>query len=450
MTYSIGPITLRNLTNHTWSASQTSLTTDLQSQPQIGYIVSQEMINYNLIGAFFADTEAEARTQRIQINDIIANPSIQQVYITFDQDDAELSGWFAIDNLETTIEATIFNHYLFTLGVRRIKGGGVTTGQIWKSNAYLHDYVNTSQNWISLPNNRGNIIFDELRNGGDGGSNAIKKDLIVTSPITYTHTNNIVNFSANVYLARCQIYDTITSNSTSDPNDPTEATWIERFGTYIDFQGDAVFSNNLIRYVWDETISGGVVYVWTGSNWEIACNGFTLAFSDVPTTLTEAHVPTVEYFDFNKIIWHENFTQAEGRNVSIRYKMLRGSYTLHVSIKLDHGNLQSTSGITKYSGNSHSSYSEDLATSNYRVARGTSVLGNPIQYGFFYTDGGAGGGAGGAVTLGYTTVEKVWTRLGLFATSNPIQNGVSVSTIANQYLANMDFQESIINPIMMV
>lgn len=452
MSYKLGPIALRNLTNHTWSAGQPGLTSVIQGQSETGFITGQEMISYNLLGAFFADTATEARIQRKQINDIIANPAIQQIYIIFDQDDEELSGWFAIDSLETTIEAAVFNHYPFTLGVRRIQGNGLLDTQIWKSHRYAHVYTTASNKWVALPYNRGNDFIFNSRVGGDGAFNSIKDNLVVDGERypTYDTRENPTNANSDYYLARCQIYDTISSSTTSDPNNPDETNWIERFGTYINFEGDLVLRNNLLMYIWDATLGGSKLYVWTGSNWEIACNTFTLVFSDTPTNLTVAHKPTVEYFDWNKIIWYENWTEDENRNVSIRYKMLRGSYTLHISIKSDHGDLQSTSGITKYSGNSHSSYDENLITSNYRVARGTSVLGNPIQYGFFYTDGGAGGGAGGAVTLGYTTAEKVWTRLGLFATSDPIQNSVSVSTIAQQYLANMNFQETIINPLMMI
>ena len=453
MSYSVGPINLRNLTNHTWSASQVSLNTAIQSQPETGFVTDYEMVSYNLIGAFFADTAAEARTQRKQINDIIANPNIQQVYIIFDQDDEELSGWFVIDSLETTIESAIFNHYPFTLGVRRIKEGSALTVQLGKSNPYLFSYTNVVDGWLAMPNGRGNLLgyLKEKRYGADNGFNMIERDILDTG-LYPTYNQNFSHTDSDVYKARCQIYDTITSNTTSDPNDPDETNWIERFGTYLNFEGDAVFRNNLLMYIWDATLGGSRLYIWndTDFHWEIACDTFTLAFSDTPTNLTVARKPTIEYFDWNKIIWHENWTEDENRNVSIRYKMLRGSYTLHVSIKSDHGDLQSTSGITKYSGNSHSSYDQNLTTSNYRVARGTSVLGNPIQYGLFYTDGSTGGGASGAITLGYTTTEKVWTRLGLFATSNPVQNGVPVSDIANQYLANMNFQESIINPVMMV
>lgn len=453
MTYSIGPIALRNLTNHTWSASQTSLTTDILNQSQVGFVTGQEMVNYNLIGAFFADTTAEARIQRTQINDIIANPSIQQIYITFDQDDEELSGWFAIDNLETTVEAAIFNYYSFTLGVRRITGGGNITVQKANSYFYNHVYSNVNQRWVSMPNGQGDNS-DEQRFGGDGGFNPVKTNLDLTQlnptfRIGYSIPSPFVP-DPDIYLARCQIFDTVSSDTTTDPNDPDETNWIERFGTYINFEGDLVLRNNLLMYIWDATLGGSVLYLWSGSNWEVACNTFTLTFSDTPTILTESHKPTIEYFDWNKIIWHENFTQAEGRNVSIRYKMLRGSYTLHVAIKSDHGDLVSTGGITKYSGNSHSSYDENLAGSNYRAALGTTVLGNPIQYGFFYTDGSGGGGASGDIQLGYTTSEKVWTRLGLFAVQNPIPNSVFKNTLANQYLANMDFQETIINPVMMV
>lgn len=452
MTYSIGPIELRNLTNHTWSASQPSLNTDIQSQPQTGFVIGQEMVSYNLIGSFFADTAAEARVQRKQINDIIANPSIQQIYITFDQDDEELSGWFVIDSLETTIEAAIFNHFSFTLGVRRIKSNGLVDTQLWKSLSYNHSYTTAVEKWLSLPYGRGNVINDELRVGGDTANNPIKRNLtenIYEYPTYNTVQTGITAFT-NFYLARCQIYDTVNSNTTSDPTDPDETDWIERFGTYINFEGDAVFGNNLLRYIWDDTLGGGRLYLWTGSNWEIACDSFTLAFSDTPTNLTVARKPTIEYFDWNKIIWHENYMEDENRNVSIRYKMLRGSYTLQVSIKSDHSTLQPTSGITRYSGNSHSSYNQNLTSSNYRGAFNTTTLANSIQYGFFYTDGSVGGGTGGDIQLGYTTNEKVWTHLGLFAVQNPIPNSVSLASLAGQYLSNMDFQEGIINPVMMV
>lgn len=452
MTYSIGPIELRNLTNHSWSTSQTTLTIDIQSQPQTGFVTGQEMVNYNLIGSFFADTAAEARIQREQINDIIANPNIKQVYISFDQDDAELSGWFVIDSLETTIEAAIFNHYPFTLGVRRIKGNGLVDIQLWKSLSYTHSYSTTPEKWLSLPYGRGDIIDDELRIGADTANNPIKRNLTENTyeyPTYNTVQTGITAFT-DFYLARCQIYDTINSNTTSDPTDPDETAWIERFGTYLNFEGDVVFRNNLLMYIWDDTLGGSRLYLWTGSNWEIACNMFTLTFSDTPTNLTVARKPTIEYFDWNKIIWHENYTEDEDRNVSIRYKMLRGSYSLHVSIKSDHGNLVSTSGITRYSGNSHSSYDQNLTSSNYRAAVGTTTLTNPIQYGFFYTDGSVGGGTSGAVQLGYTTTEKVWTRLGLFAVQNPIPNSISLEVLAGQYLANMDFQETVTDLVMMI
>lgn len=452
MTYSIGPITLRNLTNHTWSTGQISLTTDIQSQPQIGYIVGQEMVSYNLIGSFFADTAAEARIQRQQINDIIANPNIQQVYITFDQDDEELSGWFVIDSLETTIEAAIFNHYPFTLSVRRIQGGGALTSQVWKSNPYIHSYVNLSELWVAMPNGRGNLAYDEERVGGDGASNLIKTGFSINVGFTYdqafSHTDD------DIYLARCQIYDTITGSTTSDPTDPDETAWIERFGTYVNFEGDVVIGNNLIRYIWEDAFSlgkgGGKLYVWTGSNWEIACDLLTISFFESPTLYTNVLKPTIEYFDFNKVIWHENYLAADNRNVSIRYKILRGSYTMHVSIKSDHGNITAFSGVSPYSGNSFVSYDENLITSNYRAALATTTLTNQIKYGFFYTDAPGGGGAVGSITFGYNTSEGIWTHLGFFAVPQPIPNSVSLATLGKQYLANMNFQETIINPVMMI
>lgn len=458
MSYSIGPIQLRSLTNHTWSASQISLTTDIQSQPQVGFVTDQEMVSYNLIGSFFADTAVEARIQRKQINDIIANPNLQQVYITFDQDDDELSGWFVIDSLETTIDAAIFNHYSFTLGVRRLKTGSGKTGLSWKSKPYNSAYTNTFEVWLSFPPNRfGSSKRNAIRRGADGQGNEILYDVEKGKHSFFTYDNFYsFNFQSGtssaeqVYQARCKIYDTVDSNSTSDPTDPDETDWIERFGTYINFEGDAVFGNNLLRYVWDGTIDGSVVYAWTGSNWELICTGLSLVFSTTPTTITSSFQPTVEYFDWNKIIWHENYLTDEGRNVSVRYKMLRGSWTLHVAVKSDQGNLSATTKIEKYAGNSHSSYSQNLTSSNYRIALGTTVLTTPIQYGLFYTDGSVGGGSGGDIELGYTTSPGIWTRFGLFISENPLVSGELITDITNQYLANMDFQETIINPVMMV
>lgn len=449
MTYSIGPMDFRYLTAHNWSASQPNVSADVLLQPQTGFPTSQQMISYNLIGAFSADTPTEARLQRKQLNDLVNNAGISQIFIVFDQDDAELSGWFVLVSLETTVNAAIFTDYTFSLSVRKLKGGGYLTAQAWKSFPYNHAYTNTFETWLSLPNDRRKPITFELRVGADGGNNPIRNDLFEGDPVLYTQIGHSMNFNSDIYKARCQIYDTITSSTTADPTNPSESSWIERFGSYVSFEGDVVFRNNLLMYIWDETL-GSKLYLWTGANWEIVCNSFTLGFSDSPTVVTERRKPTVEYFDFNKIIWYENFTEDENRNISIRYKMLRGSYTLHVAIKTDHGDLLSTSGITKYSGNSHSSYDEDLGGSNYRAALGTTTLANAVQYGFFYTDGSTGGGSSGAIQLGYVTNEKVWTRLGLFGVPDPIPNSVTLKTLASQYLANMNFQETILNPIITI
>jgi hypothetical protein len=452
MTYSIGPIQLKYLTNHTWSSSQQLQQASIQNQVQTGFAVGQPMLSYNLIGAFFADTAEEAENQRIQINDIINNPTIEQIYIVFDQDDPELSGWFVLTSLETSIEAAIFNNFPFNLGVRKIKQGGDITVQGWKSNPYDTPYVNIPQTWVALPNNRGDVFFDELRTGGDGGTNPIKISVEsngVSYP-SYSHVSNPLNDNTNPYLARCAIYDTVGTGTTASTSNPTEDSWIERFGTFSTYEGDVVFSNNLIRYIWDSDLQRGRLYSWTGANWELICETLTLLFSDSPTTLTEGYKPSVAYFDWNKIIWYEHYTEAEGRNVNIKYKMLRGSYTLHISVKSDHGNILSTSAVNLYSGNTFSSYLTNLSGSNYRAVSANTVLGNPVYYGLFYTDNSTGGGTGGAINLGYTLSEGVWTHLGLFVAPNPIPNSVTIATLARQYLANMDFRETIIDPVRFV
>ncbi len=450
MAYIIGPVTLRFLTDHNWVSSQVFRDVSIIQKPVSAYSIGQKFEVYNLIGAFNADTAAEARIERQKINDLFNNSTIQQVYIEFSGlDEAELSGWYALDSLDTSIEAAVFENYLFTASVRRLYSSGAGIGQVWKTQPYNSVYINTPLTWLAMPTNRGPLTGYQLRQGELGNSHVWMDVRREYMPLQYEkNVDPFAPSSTDKYdLSRCQVWDSTTQTGTnSATSDPVETTWVERYGTHYTFQGDAIFGNDLIRYIWSASANTGAFYLWTGANWERTCQGLLLTLSDTPSFPSFTHKPIVEYFDWNKIIWTMLATTVEKRAVVVRCKIIRGSYFVSLSVKSDHGNLDQLTMVARVSGNTHTAYSENLLSSNYRAAEGTTALGTAITYGLFYTQNAFTGGTGGDVPFGSDTPVNVWNNVGYFSLKNPSGiSGLTVAELAKQYLANMNFKEQLVN-----
>lgn len=441
MSYSIGPLQFDFLTDHRMVSSKNYSDVSVIGKKSSSYVIGYEFESYTLVGAFYNSNANTARLQRKQLNELVNNPNIDFIYINFDQD-TDLSGWFLLESLETAIDAAIFENYTFTLNVKKVLGGSFGIYQGWKSNPFIHVYTTAEELWLSYHNDRMRYATAEYRVGYNGLNTIVRGDLSL-SPMYYQN----LPVASNIYNMRCEIFDTTIQNSTtSSAVDPVETTWQEKFGVYKSFEGDVVFSNGLIRYIWDDVLSGGRVYLWTGNNWQAVTNPISWAFSTSPTNLTSLRKPVITYFSWNKIVWNETYQTDEQRNIHVRYKMLRGSYFINISIKSDHGNILNTSFLTRYPSNTHVSYDENITSSNYISAQSTTTLGTSVKYGLFFTDGTVSNtGTNGVINLGYATLPGVWTHLGLFAIRQPNTGNVSPAILARQFLANMDFGENLLN-----
>ncbi len=461
MTFSVGPITLRYLTQHNWSTSVTFTDVNILNSPQSSYGMGASLPSFSLAGEFNADTPTEARLQRKQINELLSNPSIQYVYIDFSsENEAELSGWYSIESLDTTIETAIFDTYPFTMTVKRANSSA-TMFQTWKSRPHNDIFTVTSLPWVAMPENRGSFN-SQVRIGRDSIVTPIFADTLgglLTAvypnalPVAYSadfDPNDPLSGVNKYYTSRCYMYDTTTqSDVTTVNNDPSESTWVERFGTHFNWEGDVVFGNTLIRYIWSAAAQFPYYYLWTGANWEKICVGPLVSLSVSPTTVTFETPPIVTYFDWNKIEWYHILVSLgdETRTIPIKYTMLRGSYFVTISVKGDWSTVQSTSNLAKASANSFVSNDENIGTSNYRSAKVTTPLATGVQYGLSYVDGGATANTGsGTIRFGISKSAGEWIRLGLFLLEKPTTSGhVTPDLLSRQFLANMNFEERLVN-----
>ena len=405
-----------------------------------------------MAGNFYATTGEAARIQRMQINDLFANPAIRQVYIEFDEDKEELSGWYMLGDLDTSILASVFNAYPFTMSVTRLYSSGAGVGQVWESRPLENVYTTIPKPWLALPPNKGGTSGSRFQlRQGDGGNAPVWRDLQEGEmPISYRH--DMDPFAPNssddkYYDNRCYVYDTITETGVINSVDPPKDDWIERFAGNVGYEGSVVIGNGFIRYVWSKSTEAGFFYLWTGNNWDRIIAGPDLKFTGSGTgDGLLVHRPVVTYFDWNKVVWYHLSTQAEERAGILRCELLRGSYYISMAVKADYGEVNASSQIDNAGSTTVGSSFENMTTSNYRGWDLTTAGARTVKYGMFFTRQATTSSSAGRVILGSNTPEGEWNNFGVFMLNNPTGiSSLDVETLAQDYLSGMDFTERIVN-----
>ena len=442
----IGPITLDSLEGQSWSISRRSETVGVPFGRSYSTTTGMELISYDLSGLVKAATDAAARLLRQQLQDLFNNHSLDFVYIAFDHDSPEFSGWYILDRLSMSLDAHIFGAYPFAASVRRLAAhGGLTEAQYFHAVTLTNDYSSlTPRPWTALVNGRGGASHD-LRTG-QGGSNRIvanANDAI----IPYDHPA-----APDVYAGgRCRIFDTRTNLfSPHNAVDPDETDWLERFGNNIHFEGDAVVDNGLIRYV-ALRAGGHYIYLWAGSYWERVADPPDWAFGDSPINASSTRLISIEYFDWDRITFLDYQDSQDNRGAALRWTLRRGTYFFEIETASRIGTILATSEIVSPYSTTLGAFDNDVATANYASARVTApVSGNQYHFGFLHTEtatpAGSSGGSYVRVQLGVTVAEDAYFKVAYFAVPHPLPSGLTKANLGLEFLSGSTTRRVLVDP----
>ncbi len=446
----IGPIQIGDIEQLSWSTRKVNEIVSIPFGPTFTYSLGVELIGFKISGAVYQENSTvPPKVLRKQLTDMCANYTWELTYLQFDEDSAELNGWFILDSFSTGIVPGTF-HYSFQLEARRLvlDGGMATALYAEDDNPLTTNYNLTPQRWMAMPNGHSAVN----RPGHDGIT-----EIVIDNPnfyVPYDHTNTIYDY-------RCSVHDTTVKGSslTNEIVTPSQETdYEEYFGLGNNFKGDVYISNGLIRCVYRQRIGStfgqrGRYYwdIWTGSQWERAAytteplygGGLLLRDAPVPPIITYLDEYRVEF-----IQWYH--TANNPTSVAIKNIMRFGAYFVEKSTTPRNEKLD-TLTILSWDG-SGTAIDVDIVTANYASVAHTLPGGSSCNLGLLFTDAPdtittfAGSGfviADLALTDGTVGNTVTWA---VFIVPNPAPTGATNTVLGLEFLSNSNQRKIIVNP----
>ena len=314
------------------SGSRRNTTVDIPYGYQLAYLSGINLPAYNIQSTFYGETEAIAKSVRARLGTLANNLEEPYVYIEFDTDQAELSGWFLIDSLNVSINGEQPGFYPFTFSAKKISGTGANT----LTPAVYYDDTTTFSStcysptpWISIPNeyNGPNITIVE------NTIETIQPARIIIDPTdSNLQTLSGLDASSLTYNSRCHMIDTVTA--VAQPNwidnkffpTGTPSTWTE-ISNPNQATGDIIFSNDLIRMVWraDGSINVSHMVGRADRYWDIHL--LNMHFSSDATNNTAPFGaattrPRLLSASNNKLVWVQDFLDVNDTELPDQFRCI--------------------------------------------------------------------------------------------------------------------------------
>ena len=336
MTTSVGPIEFQFIESFSWTDGRSITTTAIPLRRNQSYTVGTNETTYTLSTSFFALTDEAAKVKRRQLHELARNPNIDFVYINFEQDSHEHSGWYHISDVSTTPITGTFGDYPVTFNItRRGTTGSHLLGTYRTANPLVNNYNLTGQNIMTLPNGATNVQLSSR--GGANGDNRItvnRPELYLSYPLP---------LFSGLYECRCRIQDTILADST------TEAEWADVFGPEHVFQGDHIYGNGQIRFRWYSSSQETTIEIFdTGlGDWlEVASNyRINSGGGSFP-----AGRPITIGFSWDLVEWHIKYETRIDNRLTIKYSLSRGQYFIKTEIVSNDNGIDVGSALVTASG----------------------------------------------------------------------------------------------------